>query len=192
MLEWLMQLDRALFLFLNGINHPFVDPVMVSISGRFTWIPLYLILVFFITRKFQWETVRILLFVAILISLSDQISVQAFKLVFQRLRPCHEPELQTLIHIVNGKCGGSFGFVSSHATNSFALATFLCLLFSPFLPKAAWYFFGWASLVSYSRIYLGVHYPGDILAGGIVGILIGFVVWKLYLFSRQVICRSNC
>lgn len=187
-----MQLDRALFLFLNGIHHPIVDPVMVFISERFTWIPLYLILIFFIIKKFQWETIRILLFVAILISLSDQISVQAFKLVFQRLRPCHEPELQPFIHLVTGSCGGSFGFVSSHAANSFALSTFLFFVFRPFLQNAAWYFFGWAALVSYSRIYLGVHYPGDIVVGGMVGILIGFVVWRLYLFSREVICRSNC
>ena len=192
MVEWLLQLDRTLFLFLNGIHHPFVDPVMIFISGKFTWLPFYAVLIFIIIKKFQWEAIRILLFVAILISLSDQISVQAFKLVFQRLRPCHETDLQPLIHLAKGSCGGSFGFVSSHAANSFALATFLFFLFKPYFHKAALVFFSWAGVVSYSRIYLGVHYPGDIIAGALLGILIGFVVWKLYLLSRDFLCRSNC
>lgn len=189
---WLLEADKALFLFLNGLHHPWVDPVMIFFSAKFTWLPLYVVLLFFIIRQHRWESLRILLFVAVLISLSDQLSVQAFKLVFQRLRPCHEAELQPLIHLASGRCGGSFGFVSSHAANSFALATFILLLFRKQWKPITVASLSWAGLVSYSRIYLGVHYPGDIIGGAILGVVCGLAVWKLYLLSKNYFCRQSC
>ena len=128
MLETLLQLDRQLFLFINGLHHPLLDPVMVFISGKLSWLPLYVFLLFLIVRQFKWQAVLVMIFVAVLISLSDQASVKAFKFVFERPRPCHEADLQPLIHLAAGRCGGAFGFVSSHAANSFALATFIWLL----------------------------------------------------------------
>lgn len=116
---------------------------------------------------------------------ADQISVQLFKDVFMRLRPCHNPEIADLIHTINGACGGQYGFVSSHAANTFGLALFVGLIFKkhvPFLLKALLI---WAAVVSYSRIYVGVHYPADLICGAILGSIIAFLMWKALLFTNQ-------
>jgi undecaprenyl-diphosphatase len=143
-------------------------------------VPFYLILLFLIIRKYQWQSLLILLFVAVLISLSDQLSVRAFKFVFERPRPCHDSDLQPLIHLPSGECGGAFGFVSSHAANSFALAGFVWFLLRQYYSKIGWILFLWASGVAYSRVYLGVHYPGDILGGALLGLAVSWLVWQLY------------
>jgi len=192
MIEALLQLDKELFLLLNGWHLPIIDPVMVFFSGKFTWVPFYLFLLGLIVYRFGWESIRILLMIAVLISLADQISVHWFKFPFERLRPCHEPELEGLIHLVTGNCGGRFGFVSSHAANSFALAGFVSLLLSPFYRWMSALIFTWAFLVSYSRIYLGVHYPGDIIGGAMLGWLISLLVWKLYHLSFKYFCGNKC
>lgn len=192
MLSFFLQLDQSLFLFLNGLHHPWLDPVMIFFSGKFTQLPVYLILLYFLIRYEGWETIRILLFVAVLIALADQFSVKAFKDVFERLRPCNEPTLQPLIHLVGGKCGGRFGFVSSHAANSFAMATFMGLLFRQHLPKLFFWLILWAFVVSYSRIYLGVHYPGDILVGALLGMMLGWAVYQLYQLFRTKFCSDRC
>lgn len=180
MIEYLSNIDRIFFLFLNGINSPFWDTVMWYVSGRFTWVPLYLAIIYFIFRKYRWKTLWILIAIGVVVTLADQFSVHFFKNVFERLRPCHNPDIKELVHLVNGKCGGKFGFVSSHAANTFGVATFLLMLF-----RVRWFSIAillWAAVVSYSRIYLGVHYPGDVLVGSILGALIGWSVWKLFEF----------
>ena len=176
MLEFLKNLDNSLFLFLNGLNSPFCDNVMWSISGKLIWIPLYLFILAWMIKEYKWKFLVLILFIIVLITLSDQISVHLFKDVFKRLRPCHDPFLADLVHIVNNKCGGEYGFVSSHAANSFAIATFsLGLLKNRYF---GWFIFFWAALVSYSRVYLGVHYPGDVIGGALLGILLGYLVYK--------------
>jgi undecaprenyl-diphosphatase len=130
--------------------------------------------------------------VALLISISDQLSVRAFKYVFERPRPCHEADLQPLIHLAAGRCGGAFGFVSSHAANSFALATFIWILLRGIYRWTGYVMFGYAVLVSYSRVYLGVHYPGDILAGGLLGVLAGGLVYAVYVVWGRYLCRQSC
>ena len=115
------------------------------------------------------------------IIIADQSSVQLFKNTFQRLRPCHNEAISNLVHIVNNKCGGLYGFVSSHATNTFAFAVFTSLFFSKKYISLLLIF--WALVVSYSRIYLGVHYPLDVIGGGILGLTIGILVFKIYLFT---------
>lgn len=180
MVEYLNQIDTQLFLFLNSINSPFWDTVMWHISGKLTWAPLYLTIIYFIFRKYRWKTLWILIAIAVVVTLADQISVHFFKNVFERLRPCHNPELRELVHLVNSKCGGQFGFVSSHAANTFGVAMFLLNLF-----RLKWFSISillWAAVVSYSRIYLGVHYPGDVLVGSLLGVIVGWIVWKLYSF----------
>jgi len=176
MIESLSDIDTKLFLFLNGINSPFWDIVMWQISGKLTWIPLYLLIVYFIVKRYGYKSIWILIAVALVVTLADQLSVHLFKNVFLRLRPCHNPEIMELVHNVN-RCGGKYGFVSSHAANTFGVAVFLLYLF-----RTKWFSIGilfWATLVSYSRVYLGVHYPGDVAVGGMLGAAVGYGVWKL-------------
>ena len=179
-LDYLNDIDTITFLFLNSKHSPFWDIVFSFITGKISWLPLYLFLFCLTAIKYKWKTVYIGLSLAILFGLGDQISVKLFKDVFERLRPCHQPEIAHLVHIINGKCGGRYGFVSSHATNSFALAIYIGLLlkqhYKILLPGLLF----WASLVAYSRIYVGVHYPGDIIGGTILGIGVGlFVYWLI-------------
>jgi len=155
------------------------------ISERFSWIPLYLILAVLMSFKFKWKFLIILPFVALLIFFADQISVHFFKDVFLRLRPCHNPTIADLVHIVNNHCGGQYGFVSSHAANTFALAVFVGLVLKKHFKWMLCFLIIWAAIVSYSRIYLGVHYPGDILGGALLGALIGFVMWKALCYSNK-------
>lgn len=180
MIESLLKLDQKLFLALNGLHSETMDVVMVLISGKLEWIPFYLLLLFFVYRKYGKATWLILIGAALSVALADQISVKLFKDVFERLRPCHNPEIAEFVHTVNNKCGGKFGFVSSHATNTFAIATFLgMLLKNRNNIKALHLLLFWAVIVSYSRIYLGVHYPLDVLGGAILGGIIGYLVFRL-------------
>lgn len=187
MLEFLNNLDTQLFLFFNSFNSPVWDKIMWWISGSKSWIPMYLIIIAYIIYKFRWKAVITLVFIALVVTLADQISVKAFKEVFQRLRPSHNPALEDLIHLVKNKKGGKFGFVSSHAANTFAVAFFLSLLFK--YRYFSIFIFIWAAVVSYSRIYLGVHYPFDILGGAILGSIIGWSVYLLHQFSQKKLSK---
>jgi len=177
-MEQLIALDTRLFLFLNGLHSPFWDTVMWYISGTKTWIPLYVVIIFFIFFEYKKRGFLPLIFIILVILLADKISVYGFKFVFERFRPTHNPEIADLVHIVRDYRGGKYGFVSSHAANTFGLASFTSLLFAN--KKYTWFIYIWAAVVSYSRIYLGVHYPGDILGGAILGWLIGYLVFMGY------------
>ncbi len=174
------RLDEKLFLFLNGFHSESWDHIMWWVSGKYSWLPFYIIIIIFIAWKFRLRTLIILPLIALIVTLADQSSVHLFKEVFERLRPCHNQDLTSLVHTVHGKCGGKYGFVSSHASNVFAVATFLFFLFRQKFFTV--FIFFWAALVSYSRIYLGVHYPGDVLGGAILGTVIGWGVYQLYVF----------
>ncbi|PKP22047.1 MAG: phosphatase PAP2 family protein [Bacteroidetes bacterium HGW-Bacteroidetes-21] len=176
-METLIQLDKSLFLFLNSLHSSYGDTLMWIITSTYTWIPLYALIVFFIVRKYKIQAIWIILFAILSVAASDLISVHLFKEVFCRLRPSHNPEFFGQIHIVNDYKGGTFGFVSSHAANSFAIAVFTLLII-----KRKWYTFSiilWALIVCYSRIYLGVHYPADIIGGAVIGILNAYLFYKL-------------
>lgn len=174
-IEFLKDIDTQLFLFLNGLHTPFFDVLFEYFSGRFFWIPLYALLFVIATLKLKWKMMYFILAVVVLIFLSDKISVYWFKEVFMRYRPCHNNDIAHLIHLVDG-CGGKYGFVSSHAANTFALAAFMGIILRKHFPKMLFWMLIWATVVSYSRIYLGVHYPADIVVGGMLGILIGYAV----------------
>ena len=185
----LERLDQQLFLFLNSINSPFWDQVMHAISGKLIWAPLYLAILIFLGVKYKRRFLIIILFVILAVTLADQISVHLFKNVFQRLRPCHEPALSGLVHLFNGECGGKFSFVSSHATNSFNIA----LLSLLFIRKRCYTIsiIIWALVVGYSRIYLGVHYPGDVICGSLLGALIGWSIYSLYVVTDDRILKRK-
>jgi undecaprenyl-diphosphatase len=178
MLSILNNFDTNLFLYLNALHTPFFDKIMWLISGKLTWLPLYLAIIahyIYHERKKSWLPI-ICTILAVVIS--DQISSSVIKPLFERLRPSHEPAIEQLVHIVNGYKGGLFGFVSSHAANSFAVAVFTSLAFR--IPIYTWAIIAWAVIVSYSRIYLGVHYPADIMGGAIIGIFSALLMYFLY------------
>ena len=188
MLEVLNNIDTRLFLFLNDKHTEFFDSVMWWISEKESWYPLYLIIIIYIIYKLRWKSILLLLSISILITLSDQISVHLFKEVFQRLRPCHNAQIAEYIHIVNNHCGGKYSFVSSHASNSFSLAIFLTYLFNnKYFTICA---LCWATIISYSRIYLGLHYPGDVLAGALLGIVLGIGLIELWIKIIEPIVKK--
>jgi len=186
----LERIDQQLFLFINSSNSPFFDQVMYALSGRVIWVPLYLAILIYLGVKYKRKFLIIIPFIIIAVTLADQVSVQLFKNIFIRLRPCHEPSLAGMVHLVKGECGGLYGFVSSHASNSFNVA-----LLSLMFIKKKWYTISiilWASVIGYSRIYLGVHYPGDVVCGSMVGAFIGWGVYKLYeLTDNKVLANKK-
>lgn len=180
----LKELDTSLFLFCNGKHNSFFDVIMFWASHRYFWIPLYAFFLYLSYRHFNKKVWLVVLAAVLVIVLADQISVQAFKQVFLRYRPCHNLLLQSQIHLNDG-CGGQYGFISSHAANTFALAMFLSLLFKGKMKYFTTSIFVWAGFVSYSRIYNGVHYPADIVCGAIVGMAIGITVYKIFGFAHK-------
>lgn len=184
MVEFLVKVDQDIFLFLNGLHTNWLDSFMFWISGKKEWFPFYLAIIVFIIYHFKWNSIAVLIAIGITILLADQTTSGFMKPFFERLRPSHEPLLNGLVHHVNNYKGGQYGFASSHAANTFGLATFLWLLFKSRYKWIGWMFV-WALIVSYSRIYLGVHYPGDIIVGGLVGILSGLVSFKLLQIAEK-------
>lgn len=183
MIELLKNIDVRLFLFFNGNHTAFMDSVMTAVTNKFTWIPLYAVLLFFVWRKIKNKMWMVVLAISVLITVSDQLSVHLFKETFERYRPCHNLLLKGKVHLLHGNCGGLYGFVSSHAANTFALTTFLIFLFRR--KDFALCVYLWASFVSYSRVYAGVHYPFDIIGGMVLGILLGLTGYKIYFHLQK-------
>lgn len=180
-MDWLqniLEIDKEVFLFLNSFHNDFWDTIMLMVTRKETWIPYYVVILFFIVKNFKIKALPVIFFLALTILLSDQISV-LLKDSFQRLRPVHDPVIGPLVHNVLRK-GGSFGFVSSHAANGFAIFIFTTRIFKNRGYKLLMLF--WTVLFVYSRIYSGVHYPLDILGGALVGWGIGESCYRLLIF----------
>ncbi len=181
-METLIELDKALFVYLNSLGSENYDLIWLFITDKKSSIPLYLILIYFLCKKFLLKDLFKYLFITLLLILfTDQIS-GFFKDYFERLRPCHDQEINSYIRIVKQGCGGLFGFFSSHAANSFGLATFFYLTLKNY-SNLFKYLFLWALIVSYSRIYVGVHFPIDIISGIYFGIFSGYIF--SLIFSKK-------
>ena len=180
MLEAILALDRQLLLAVNRAHSAALDAVMVFASNRLVWFPAYAVLIIWLIYHFRQRTLLLLPLVIAAVGLADSITSRLFKPFFGRPRPCHDAVLGHLLRLPDG-CGGQFGFLSSHAANSMALAIFLALV----LPRGRFRAlklgaFAWFLLLSYSRMYLGAHYPTDVLGGAAVGALMGWLAATAY------------
>jgi undecaprenyl-diphosphatase len=188
MIETINYWDEKAFLWLNSFHLEVLDPVVLQLTQTITWIPLYVLLLYLIYRIDSKNTLWILGGVMLTILLADQVSSGLMKPYFERLRPCHDPRWEGMMHVY-GRCGGLYGFVSSHAANTFGLATFLTLKLGKKQKAIAWLFL-YALVVSYTRIYLGVHYPLDLFFGALVGVLAAFFFWLCVVVVRRKIVKK--
>ncbi|MAU88831.1 MAG: phosphatase PAP2 family protein [Flavobacteriaceae bacterium] len=176
MFDEILNFDKNLFLFLNNLGSNNFDFLWVIISSKYLNILVFSFFsLFFIKKKGITYFLHIIFFSLIIILITDQ-SSNFFKNFTQRLRPCHEDLIKNSVRIVNDYCGGLYSFFSAHASNTFTLAFFYSFLFNEFNNKIKYLIFGYAVLVAYSRIYLGVHYPLDIIFGAFYGIIIGYIL----------------
>lgn len=184
MWESIVALDKSLLLGINGCNSPFFDDVMFYISDRLVWIPLYLSMIYALVRTYRLNAIYALLAVGLTVLLADQFASGLCKPLFERLRPTHDPTMSPLVHLVYGHTSGLYGFCSSHASNTCGIAMLTALLFSN-----RWYTLivaSWAALNCYSRMYMGVHYPGDIVCGAAAGLLFGYLCYRLFLLCPPI------
>lgn len=185
MLDTLQRWDRDLFLLINRHHNALFDVVMYWASDKLFWLPFYAFLVFIVIKQFRKKSLLVLLHVAALIAASDQLASGLIKNSVKRLRPSHEPSLEGMIHLSAAGKGGLYGFISSHASNSFALFVFLSIVLPlPYRPLK-WLLFFWALLIAYSRVYNGVHYPGDVLVAALSGSLLAWLFSRLYFYLEK-------
>lgn len=177
MIEYLNGIDADALLAVNGLHDMFQDAFWWMVTAKWSSLLLVLALAWILLHQNRRHALLVLAMLVLSILVADQVSSGLIKHLVERLRPTHDPSLESMVHVINGYRGGLYGFVSSHAANSFAIATLLALVMRHRVVTLS--MFTWALLQCYSRVYLGVHYPGDILGGIIVGVLAGWLVWQL-------------
>lgn len=185
MLECLQQADEQLMLFLNGFHTPFWDNFMWIYTGKWIWVPMYAMILYVLCKNFKpGACILTVVAIALTITFADQVCATLIRPLVERMRPSNvNNPLSEMIHILNGKRGGRYGFPSCHASNSFALAFFLLFLFKDRMLSL--FIILWATLNCYTRIYSGVHYPGDLLAGMLVGLCGAFLIYRLYRIALR-------
>ena len=180
-MEQLLELDHELFLFLNNLGSPAWDDFWNFITNKWSSIPLYAFLVYLIYRSFGVKGMAVtLLLVAVLITITDQLA-NIFKDGFERERPCRQEGVMEYARFVAVRCG-KYGYFSAHAASSAAVAVFLGFILKPYYYKLIYFLIVWCLMVAYSRIYVGVHYPLDILTGFIIGGSFGLLFYKLHVY----------
>ena len=183
-MEEIIHFDQQLLLALNGSDSPVLDRFFMMVTCTGTWIPLLLLLLYIILKNRPWrEALFFFIGMALVVLIADRFTSGFCKPTVHRFRPSHEPALEGLVDLVGDYRGGLYGFISSHAANTFGLWTFIAL----YLRRRGITFtvLLWACLSSYSRIYLGLHYPGDILCGALFGICDGILCLGLFLYACQ-------
>ena len=177
--ESLQSFDQTLFVYINRVaTHPILDTLMPFFRESTFWIPLYLFLIVFVFVNFGKNGWVWLLFAFITVLLTDQFSSSIVKNWVMRPRPCNDPVFSSQVRLLLDHCSGGYSFTSSHATNHFGVATFLCIILGRFFGKWKYLLFIWAALICYAQVYVGVHYPLDVVFGALLGFLIGqFVCW---------------
>ncbi|PCJ98338.1 MAG: phosphatase PAP2 family protein [Flavobacteriaceae bacterium] len=185
MWEELVQYDKELFLWLNKLGNPTWDGFWMFVTNKFSSIPIYLGLLLLSYKKLGFKkTLLLLVTIALLITVTDQLS-NFFKYGVQRLRPCYNPEITDLMRLVKSSCGGKYGYFSAHAANSAAIAFFFAFLLGKQVKYIGIILVIWAFIVAYSRIYIGVHFPLDVVTGLLIGLLMSWLFVKLYIFAIQ-------
>ena len=180
--QQIKDIDQALFYQINGVwHHPILDAVLPWTRHSNNWIPLYIGLLGWLIYQVGWKTLKWLLFALINVGLTDQISSSVFKPYFHRLRPCNDPALFGKTRLLLEQCAGGFSFTSSHAANHFGIAMFIFMTWGGTQKKYTRFFFVWAGVIAFAQIYVGVHYPLDIIGGTIIGLISGFTMAKAYL-----------
>ncbi len=180
-MDYIISLDQEFFLLLNGLGSPLFDSFWILLTNKAINISIYILLLTYFLKKTDLRSFLILLFfTAILVLITDQ-TTNLFKEGFQRLRPCYEPALEGLVRLVKEGCGGKYGYFSGHASNSFAIAVFYSLILKSRFKKSPLLLISLASMVSFSRIYLGLHYPLDVISGIIFGGLVGSIFYLIWV-----------
>ncbi|HSF54106.1 MAG TPA: phosphatase PAP2 family protein [Algoriphagus sp.] len=188
MIETVKKWDEDLFLWLNSFHADWMDPIMFQISETITWVPLFIYLIYLIFKRDRANAWWVLGGVALTILAADQFTSGFLKPLMERLRPCHDPRWEGIMHNYE-RCGGLYGFVSSHAANTFGVSVFLNLKLKGKVKNLRWLFL-YAVVVSYSRIYLGVHYPFDIVLGALIGTIMAWIAWFFIVFVKRELVKQ--
>lgn len=183
----LLQLDHSLFYLINQEWHlSFIDTIMPYWRDKKTWIPFYIAMTLFLLYRFRLKGLYLVLAIMLTAGVADSTSSHLIKKTVKRLRPCNDPELKTEVNLLAG-CGSGYSFTSSHATNHFALAMFLVLTLGRLYAWIRWPLLLWAASIAYGQVYVGVHFPLDVLCGSILGIIIAILMSRLYYGWKNIV-----
>jgi len=187
MFERLIELDKQCLVFLNGLGTTFWDPFWLFVTNQFNWTPVFLLVLYFIFKYLGWKKgVFLLVFLSCMIAFSDQFT-NLIRVIFERNRPNNDPEINSFLRIlIQPK---SYSFTSGHATTSTAVAVFVILVLRKHFKYIKWFVL-FPLIFSYSRLYLGVHFPIDIIVGACVGMSIGVLCHRFFCFLERIFIKS--